>query len=125
MGLPVSGLRISTAILLEHALDQEGHHVNQAHCLLLGIGEAGDRLILDDTLAARRPYVAERRRSMAYGTNHLALGKKAFNERGRVLILRQIPQGTMSAGVKHGVVVAQAVASGIGRCAFGKCQRAL
>ena len=94
--LPVRGFGVVTAILLQHVLHQEGHHVGQPGRRLLAIAETGDGLVPDDGRAVRSPGRAERRRSMADGSHRFAGRIQRLDQIGGMAILGEIPQRPMA-----------------------------
>ncbi|MNZ67628.1 hypothetical protein D3C78_858830 [compost metagenome] len=105
MALPVVGLAEARAVGLEHVLDEEGHDRGQADGLFLAVGEAGDMAPPDQRFAVFRERVAEHAGGMADRRDRFTVGVEGFDQGDGMVILGEVPERTMAAGVEDRVIV--------------------
>lgn len=97
LGLPGLGPLKHAALLAELSLEQERDRRRPAGLLLLLVGEAGERLALDEGLAGRQLDVDKDGRRVADGRRRLARRPKGVDQLERVLVEREVDDGAVAA----------------------------
>ena len=105
IGAPVRPLGVVAAVGGQHVLDQERHHVGQAHGFLFGVGEAGHLAAVDQRLAVRPVHRLQHTGRMADEAGRLVRLGEGLDQGDGVGVVRQIPQRSVSAGIKDGVEI--------------------
>lgn len=90
---------------LESFLKEKGQYAVKSHLLLLGVGNGGDFFAVDHRISVAPPCLEQRRCAVADGAHGFAAFKEGGGDPGVAVVICQIPDGTVSAGVEEGAEI--------------------